>query len=88
MQHDLVADAAVLGTPHERWGQQVTALVTPTSPELTGEMLRDHCKELLADFKAPKEVLFVDLVPRTPVGKIDYQAVHDLAGELLSAETP
>ena len=88
MQHDLVADAAVLGTPHERWGQQVTALVTPTSPELTGDMLRDHCKELLADFKAPKEVLFVDLVPRTPVGKIDYQAVHDLAGELLSAETP
>lgn len=82
MQHTRVGDAAVVGTPHERWGQQVTALVCAAG-DLTADEIRDHCKTILADYKAPKTVLFVDIVPRTPVGKIDYRAAKALAGELL-----
>ena len=86
MQHPAVADAAVLGTPNERWGQQVTALVKADGEPPTIDELQDHCKQLLADFKAPKTVLFVEDVPRTPVGKIDYKTVKSLADDLLTDE--
>jgi len=87
MQHPLVADAAVLGTPNERWGQQVSALVQATDETLTLEELQAHCRELLADFKTPRTVMFIDEVPRTPVGKIDYQAVKAMAESLLDKES-
>ncbi len=86
MQHPAVADAAVVGTPHERWGQQVTALVKAKSGNPDPEELRDHCKTIIADYKAPKTILFVDEVVRTPVGKIDYQAAKAMADSLLSVD--
>lgn len=79
MQHAGVVDAAVVGTPHERWGQQVTALVSRKDEGVGFDELRAHCKTLLADYKAPKEIIFVEAVPRTPVGKIDYRAAKDIA---------
>ena len=87
MQHPLVADAAVLGTPSERWGQQVSALVQAIDETLTLEELQAHCRELLADFKTPRTVMFIDEVPRTPVGKVDYQAVKAMAESLLDKES-
>lgn len=86
LRHDDVFDAAVIGTPHERWGQQVTALVERRkgSP-VSADDLRDHCRALIANYKVPKEVLFVDRVPRTAVSKVDYAASSALAVELLDA---
>ncbi len=81
-QHATVADAAVVGTPHERWGQQVTALVT-VDEEVSVDDLRERCKVIVADYKVPKTVLFVDEVPRTPVGKVDYKASKTMAYDLL-----
>lgn len=83
-KHDDVFDAAVVGTPHERWGQQVTALVhRRDGAEVSEQDLVDHCHGLIANYKAPKRVLFVDEVPRTPVSKVDYPASAERAVEML-----
>jgi acyl-CoA synthetase (AMP-forming)/AMP-acid ligase II len=84
LRHDDVFDAVVVGTPHERWGQQVTALVQRRDGSDVGlDALRDHCRALISNYKVPKEILFVDRVPRTPVSKVDYPASSALAKELL-----
>lgn len=85
MHHPGVADAVVVGSPHERWGSQVTALVARAAAATTEDALRDHCRDLLADYKVPKTVVFVDTVPRTPVGKLDYKNARVLAADLLAA---
>ena len=87
VRHDAVFDAAVVGTPSDRWGEQVTALVQPRpGSAVTADDLRAHCRTSMADFKVPKEIVFVEEVPRTPVGKLDYQKVrqevlHRLSGD-------
>jgi acyl-CoA synthetase (AMP-forming)/AMP-acid ligase II len=85
LRHDDVFDAAVVGTDHERWGQQVTALVQlRDGSDLSAEQLGEFCHDLIANYKVPKEFLFVDQVPRTPVSKVDYKRSAELAVELLS----
>jgi len=88
VRHDAVYDAAVVGTPSDRWGEQVTALVQRRpGHDVSADELRVHCRAAMADFKVPKEIVFVEDVPRTPVGKLDYKQVRDeilrrLGGEL------
>jgi 3-oxocholest-4-en-26-oate---CoA ligase len=80
LRHPDIFDAAVVGTPHERWGSQVTALVqVREGAELDEAAVVDHVKGLLANYKAPKAVFFVDQVPRTPVSKVDYKATAEVA---------
>jgi 3-oxocholest-4-en-26-oate---CoA ligase len=84
LRHDDVFDAVVVGTPHERWGQQVTALVHRRDGSVvTEDDLREHARSLISNYKVPKRILFVDEVPRTPVSKVDYPASSDLALKLL-----
>jgi fatty-acyl-CoA synthase len=66
-----VAEVAVLGTPHERWGEAVTAVVA-LRPGATLELeeLRDHARGRLAAFKLPVRLEFVDALPRTQSGKV------------------
>ncbi len=83
-EHPAVMDAAVIGTPHPRWGQQVTALVQLRPPGTASiDDIRAFCRSLIAAYKIPKEVLFVDAVPRTPVGKVDYPQVKEMALKVL-----
>ncbi len=85
--HDAVFDAAVIGTPSERWGQQVTALVQlRDGNDVSADDLRDHCRGHVADYKVPKDVLLVESVPRTEVGKVDYKGTTALALSLLGLE--
>ena len=82
--HDSVLDAAVVGTPHERWGQMVTALVQrrPDS-SVTEDELEAHARIKISNYKVPKEIIFVDRVPRTPTGKVSYPDVlHEAKGAL------
>ena len=66
-----VADAAVIGLPHEYWSEVVTAVVVPApGQELTGEGVIAFCKEQLAGYKVPKKVIIVEELPRNPSGKI------------------
>ena len=82
-QHPAVFDAAVAGTAHQRWGQQVNALVhLREGATADADELARHCRELLAGYKVPKQFFIVDEVPRTPVSKVDYKAVKELATTL------
>ncbi len=73
-RHDAVADAAVIGLPHERFGQVVTAVVVlREGAELDLPALAGHVKQHLAAYKAPRELYFIDVIPRTATGKIDHK---------------
>ncbi len=68
--HPAVAEVAVAGLPDERWGQRVVAFVKRAG-EVDGAALDDYCRaSALANFKRPKEFVFVAEVPKSPVGKI------------------
>jgi long-chain acyl-CoA synthetase len=74
-----LAEAAVVGRPDERRGEQVRAvLVRAAGTEITADEVRAHCVERLARFKVPSVIEFVDALPRTPTGKIARRA---LAGD-------
>ena len=73
LHHPAVFDAVVVGTPSERWGEQVTALVQlREGSTASADEVRDGARKYVADYKVPKDVIFVDQVVRTPVGKADY----------------
>jgi acyl-CoA synthetase (AMP-forming)/AMP-acid ligase II len=70
-EHDAVREAAVVGRRDARWGEVPIAFVA-VQPQATAtaEELIEHCRSRLARFKVPKEVLFVDELPRNPSGKV------------------
>ena len=71
MSHPAVQNAAVIGIPHEKWGEMVAAEVElMANAEVTDAELIQHCKDLIGSMKSPKQVVFVDQLPRSPLGKI------------------
>ncbi len=71
LAHPKVESAAVIGLPHRRWAEAVTAVVVPKKDSgLTEEELINWCKKELGGFQVPKSVIFVDELPRTTTGKI------------------
>ena len=68
--HPEVLKAAVVGLPHERWEEAVTAFVVRRSPELEEQALIDWARAGLAGFETPKKVVFVDALPETVGGKV------------------
>lgn len=71
--HPAVLDAAVIGVPHEKWGEQVCAVVELRPADTGGDTIATElialCTERLAGFKKPSEVHIVDALPRTASGK-------------------
>jgi long-chain acyl-CoA synthetase len=70
MKHPDVADCAVIGVPSEKWGETVKAIVTPKSDALSEAALIEHCRGLLARYKCPTSVDWMETIPRNPSGKI------------------
>jgi fatty-acyl-CoA synthase len=70
-QHPKVAKVAVVGVPHERWGEVGHAVVCPkTGEKITEEEIINFLLDKLARFKIPKSVSFMDELPQSPSGKI------------------
>ncbi|MFP4349817.1 MAG: acyl-CoA synthetase [Desulfococcaceae bacterium] len=66
-----VEEVAVIGVPHPKWVEGVTAVVVPRKGEtITEEEILNLCRKELAPFKIPKSVVFVEALPKTPTGKI------------------
>ncbi|MGQ7787511.1 class I adenylate-forming enzyme family protein [Nesterenkonia sp. K-15-9-6] len=88
--HPDVAEAVVLGQPHERLGQEIAALVVPRRPtaELSTpdrtqllETLDQHARQELAPYKRPRQTHLIDSLPRTAAGKIIRPAARSLLAE-------
>ena len=69
--HPAVDEVAVAGLSDERWGQKVVAFVKPRSAAVDAAALDAHCRQSdLVNFKRPREYVFVQEIPKSPVGKI------------------
>jgi fatty-acyl-CoA synthase len=80
--HPDVRDAVVVGTPHERFGQQVTAVVSLRAGAAPSEeSLREAVREHLAAYKVPRAFVFVAELVRAPSGKADYRWAARVARE-------
>ncbi len=82
--HPDVYDCLVVGVPDDRWGSAVAAVVAPVSgAEPTLDGLAEHCKQRMAGYKAPKRLVLVDEVVRSPSGKADYRWAQATAEKAL-----
>jgi 2-furoate---CoA ligase len=62
---------AVVGMPDDRWGQKLVAFVEPAQEHPSADALDAHCRAAgLPGFKCPKEYVFVERIPQSPVGKL------------------
>ncbi|MGP4022598.1 AMP-binding protein [Actinomadura sp. 3N407] len=91
LEHPAVREAAVVGTPDERWVEAVTAVVVLAQGTAPDDDLRErlvaHVTERVASYKKPRNVVFSDAIPKTAVGKLDRKSLRArLAGE--AATTP
>jgi fatty-acyl-CoA synthase len=69
-----VRECAVIGIPHDKWGEQVHAIVVADG--INDADIIAHCKAQLGGVKAPKSVEFVSSIPRTAAGKMDKKALR------------
>ena len=86
--HPAVYDVLVVGVPDDRFGERVCAVVQPVagrSEPPTLDELAAHCRAELAGYKVPRELVIVDAVVRSPVGKADYRWAKAAALENVSS---
>ena len=79
-----VKEVGVIGLPDENTGEKVCAYIVTSSGSLTKQQIIDHCQQDLARYKLPKSIVFVDELPKSPIGKILRRelrrtAINDLA---------
>ncbi len=75
--HEAVVEVAVIGVEDEKFGQRLKAFVVVAGEvEVDAEDLRAHVKANLASYKAPREVEFLDELPRNATGKVLKRDLH------------
>lgn len=82
--HPFVKDVAVIGVPHEKWGEQVTAIIVLHEGKSASEKdIVEFCRGKIAGFKIPKEVIFIkdEEMPRSGAGKILHRMLRERYGK-------
>jgi fatty-acyl-CoA synthase len=69
--HDAIEEAALIGVDDEQFGQRLKAFVVPRGgAQVSEDEVKDYVKQNLARYKVPREVVFLDELPRNPTGKV------------------
>ncbi|MFU2703377.1 long-chain-fatty-acid--CoA ligase [Pseudomonas aeruginosa] len=77
MGHPAVRDATVVGIPHAKWQERPLALVVlKPGQQATQEQLQEHLSSAFAKWQLPDQVLFVEAIPKTSVGKLDKKRIR------------
>jgi len=75
--HPGVAEAAVIAVPHPKWDERPLACVVRSDPNLAAETLLGYLADHLAKWQVPDDVVFVDEIPKTSVGKFDKKVLRE-----------
>jgi acyl-CoA synthetase (AMP-forming)/AMP-acid ligase II len=82
-RHPAVSEAAVFGMPHDLWGEEVTAVVVcRQGRSITSEDLVQFCTERMADYKKPRRVVFVQMLPKGNTGKVSKRDLQEVVESL------
>lgn len=73
-----VLEVGVVGVPSEKSGETVKAVIVRKDPSLTVEEVKKYCRTQLTGYKMPREIIFVDSLPKTAVGKILRRELKDV----------
>ena len=86
-RHQAVRDVAVTGLPDPKWGERVCAVVelSPRASNPGEAELTAFVREQLADYKCPRDFVFVETVGRAPNGKLDYKAIKAVATKAMES---
>ena len=87
--HPGVQEAAVVGKPDDRWGETVAAFVVAKRGIVIAEdALIEYCRGAIAPYKRPREIVFIDELPKLPNGKVEKYKLRQLLQKAsrLSAE--
>ena len=83
--HAGVFDCVVCGVPDAQWGSRVAAVIQlrddflKANKQPTLDDIQSHCRKKIAGYKVPREIHFVNAIPRSPAGKPDYQWAKSVA---------
>lgn len=80
LQHPAINEAVVFGIPHVKWGECGVAMLV-VNDEIKANEVQEYCRQKLAKFKVPSEILFIESVPKNETGKINRKK---LKGDFLS----
>jgi fatty-acyl-CoA synthase len=82
IRHDGISDVAVIGVDDKAFGKRLAAFVVASGePEVTADDVRAFVSQRLANYKVPRDVLFLDELPRNPTGKILKRDLRVIAAE-------
>ena len=77
LAHPKITEAAVIAVPHPKWDERPLACVVRSDETLTGDAVRGYLAEHIAKWQVPDDVVFIDEVPKTSVGKFDKKVLRD-----------
>jgi acyl-CoA synthetase (AMP-forming)/AMP-acid ligase II len=70
ISHPAINEVAVIGLPDEKWGEIACAIVVGDQSQASEEDIINHCAEKLSRYKLPKKVVYIEVIPRNPAGKV------------------